>query len=229
MACNRCPQRGNKWSHTQFPCVGKLPCLIDQTWNGCSWLVEVVTLLDLLSVLQSMNDFESLPDLCSFILSRNAKGSSTSKGLRLLLTYNYYTTLLQVLPLLLQGVNNQISIHYYCWWWCCCWCCCCRFFLLLLRLFLSLLLLGFLFLFNTLFILCGKFGLPYPGKATRPQEQRYPVLPVHAGSLHVSIIHRTLTWTTWSFTCERDHYCASTRGLTHRQRVSIIYLTRKNF
>ena len=34
-----------------------------------------------------------------------------------------------------------------------------------------------------------------------PQEQRYPVLQVHAGSFHVSVIHLTLTWTTGSYVC----------------------------
>ena len=37
------------------------------------------------------------------------------------------------------------------------------------------------------------------------QEQRYPVLQVYAGSFHVSVIHRTLTWTTGSLTGVRAH------------------------
>ena len=38
---------------------------------------------------------------------------------------------------------------------------------------------------------------------------------VHAGSVHVSIIHQTLIWTTGSLTCRHDHFCACvyTRGL----------------
>ena len=35
-----------------------------------------------------------------------------------------------------------------------------------------------------------------------------PVSKVHAGSFRVSVIHRTLTWTTGSLTCVRDHSCA---------------------
>ena len=49
-------------------------------------------------------------------------------------------------------------------------------------------------------------------------ESRYPTqiyYKVHAGSFRVSIIHRTLTWTTGSVTCVRDHSyaCLNTRGL----------------
>ena len=45
--------------------------------------------------------------------------------------------------------------------------------------------------------------------------QRYPVLQAHAGSFRVSVIHQTLTWTTGSLTCIRDHpyACVYTRGL----------------
>ena len=47
----------------------------------------------------------------------------------------------------------------------------------------------------------------------QPQEQRYPVLQVHAGSFRVSVIHRTLTCTTGSLTCARDHsYACYTHG-----------------
>ena len=35
----------------------------------------------------------------------------------------------------------------------------------------------------------------------QPQEQRYPVLQVHAGTFQVSVIHQTLTWTTGSLMC----------------------------
>ena len=39
--------------------------------------------------------------------------------------------------------------------------------------------------------------------------------PIHAGSFRVYVVHRTLTWTTWSLTCVRDHSYAGvyTRGL----------------
>ena len=52
---------------------------------------------------------------------------------------------------------------------------------------------------------------------------------VYAGSFHVSVIHRTLTWTTRSLSCVRDHFCACvyTGGLAHRHRVSTTFLTRK--
>ena len=54
---------------------------------------------------------------------------------------------------------------------------------------------------------------------------------VHAGSFRVSVIHETLTWTTGSLSCVRDHSCACvyTRelGIAYRQRVSTTFLTRK--
>ena len=65
-------------------------------------------------------------------------------------------------------------------------------------------------------------------------QSRYSTLikyKVHAGSFRVSRIHRTLTWTTGSLMCLRDHSyaCVYTRGgWVHRQRVSTIFLTRKN-
>ena len=48
--------------------------------------------------------------------------------------------------------------------------------------------------------------------------QKYVYLPVskvHAGSLRVSVIHRTLTWTTGSLACVLDHSCECvyTQGL----------------
>ena len=56
-------------------------------------------------------------------------------------------------------------------------------------------------------------------KESQLQQRRYPTLitctyQVHAGSCRVSIIYRTLTWTTGSLTCVRDHFCACvfTRG-----------------
>ena len=54
--------------------------------------------------------------------------------------------------------------------------------------------------------------LPWKG-LQQPQEQRYLVQHVHAGSFHV--IHRTLTWTTGSLMCVHNHsyLCIYTRGL----------------
>ena len=46
----------------------------------------------------------------------------------------------------------------------------------------------------------GKFGPPYPGKATAAATA---ALPSPTGSFRVSVIHRTLTWTTGSLTCVR--------------------------
>ena len=63
------------------------------------------------------------------------------------------------------------------------------------------------------------------------QEQRYPALQVYPGSVRVSAIHGTLTWTTWSLTCVRDHsyacLCIRMVGWAHRQRVSATLWTRK--
>ena len=49
----------------------------------------------------------------------------------------------------------------------------------------------------------------------QPQEQRYPAVQVDAGSVPVSVMHRTLAWTTGSLACVRDHSfaCVCTRGL----------------
>ena len=65
--------------------------------------------------------------------------------------------------------------------------------------------------------------LPLPGNSDRllsvrlqqSQEQRYPVTQVHVRSFRVSVIHKTLTWTTGSLTCVRDqsYACVYTRGL----------------
>ena len=48
----------------------------------------------------------------------------------------------------------------------------------------------------------------------QPQEQRYPFLQVHVGSFCVSVIHRTLTWTTGHLTCVcgRSYACGYTHG-----------------
>ena len=48
----------------------------------------------------------------------------------------------------------------------------------------------------------------FPKGKPAATESRYPSLindNVHAGSFRVSVIHRTLTWTTVSLTCVRDH------------------------
>ena len=56
-----------------------------------------------------------------------------------------------------------------------------------------------------------------PGKTMiqQPQEQRYPVVQMHAVSFCVSVIHQTLTWTTGSLMCVREHLyvCVYTQGL----------------
>ena len=64
----------------------------------------------------------------------------------------------------------------------------------------------------TLLSVSGKSGRLTWVRLQQPQEQRYPVLKVHAGSFRVSAIHQTPTWTTgpltcstWSFICLRIH------------------------
>ena len=51
---------------------------------------------------------------------------------------------------------------------------------------------------------------------------------VHAGSFHVSIIHRTLIWNTGSLTCVHDHSCACiyTRELGTPTVSQFTFLTR---
>ena len=87
-------------------------------------------------------------------------------------------------------------------------------------------------LFYTLVLsLSGNSGSLTWDMLQQPQEQRYPILQVHAGSFRVSVIHRTLTWTAGPLTCVRDHSnaCTYTRGgWAHRQRVDTTFLTRKN-
>ena len=63
----------------------------------------------------------------------------------------------------------------------------------------------------------GNSGRFPQGKPTAT-ESIYPALisyKEHAGPFRVSIIHRSLTWTTGSLTCERDlsYACVYTRGL----------------
>ena len=57
--------------------------------------------------------------------------------------------------------------------------------------------------FNVFIIPFRKFGPPYLGKATAATRAAPPSPTVYAGSFHVSVIHRTRTWTTGSFTCVR--------------------------
>ena len=59
----------------------------------------------------------------------------------------------------------------------------------------------------------------FPQGKPAATESRYPTLLINnykvpAGFFHVSVIHRTLTWTKGSLTCVRDHSYASvyTRG-----------------
>ena len=67
----------------------------------------------------------------------------------------------------------------------------------------------------TLLSLSGNSGRLTWVRLQQPQKQRYPDLQVHAGSFRVSVIHRTLRWTTGSLTCVSDHLyaCVYTRGL----------------
>ena len=65
-------------------------------------------------------------------------------------------------------------------------------------------------------------------KIHQPQQQRYPVPQVHAGSFRFSIIHWIVTWTTGLLTCIRDHsyaYMYTHVGWAHRQWVSTTFLT----
>ena len=66
---------------------------------------------------------------------------------------------------------------------------------------------------------CGKFGLLFPGKASCDRVT-LPQPAVHAGCFSVSIIHRTLTWTTGSLKCAQMliHTVAHV-VYTHRKRV----------
>ena len=67
----------------------------------------------------------------------------------------------------------------------------------------------------------GKFGLPSPGKS-QLRQSRATQPTAHAGCFSVSIIHRTLTWTTGSLTCAQINVsaCDCTRECTDaRKRV----------
>ena len=84
---------------------------------------------------------------------------------------------------------------------------------------------------NGRYLLC-KSDTILPLKST-VRKRIYPsVSKVQAGSFRVSVIHRTVTWSTGSSTCVRGHSCECvyTRGLgwAHQQRISTTFLTRKN-
>ena len=76
-----------------------------------------------------------------------------------------------------------------------------------------------------IYTLAGNLGRSTWTRKKQPQEMRYPVLQVHAGSVRVSVIHRTLTWTTWSLTyiCVLDHSyaCVYTRGVGNTDNESV--------
>ena len=62
----------------------------------------------------------------------------------------------------------------------------------------------------------GTFGLPYPGKTTAAASAALPSPKGACWVFRVSVIQRTLTWTTGSLTCVRDHpfACVYTWGLS---------------
>ena len=63
-----------------------------------------------------------------------------------------------------------------------------------------------MWVFYTLYFpFSGNSGLPTWVRLQLPQDQRYPVLQVHAGSFRHSVIHRTMTWSTGPLTCVCDH------------------------
>ena len=72
----------------------------------------------------------------------------------------------------------------------------------------EIVLVWFIFVLYTLLSLSGNLGHLTWVRLQQPQEQRYPVLQVHAGSFRVSVINQTLAWTTRSLTCARDNFCA---------------------
>ena len=68
----------------------------------------------------------------------------------------------------------------------------------------------------------------FPQEKSAATESHYPTVinyKVHAGSFYVSVIHRTLTWTTRSFTCIRGHSYACVYTPTTSQHDILI---RKN-
>ena len=62
----------------------------------------------------------------------------------------------------------------------------------------------------------GKFRSLFPKESQLQQSPTIINYKVHSGSIRVSVIHRTRTWSTGSLTCVRDHSCACvyTRGLS---------------
>ena len=91
----------------------------------------------------------------------------------------------------------------------------------------------FLICFYTLLIPFRKFGPPYLVNATAAARAALPSPTSACWVFRVSVIHQTLTWTTyrilnmcmWSFLCERIY---THKGWAHRQRFSANCLTRKN-
>ena len=77
---------------------------------------------------------------------------------------------------------------------------------------------------HTLLSLSGNLGC----LTWQKKEQHYPVLQVHAGSFHVSIIHQTLTWTTGSWVRDHFYVCVYTQGLGTPTMSQTTFLTRKN-
>ena len=67
----------------------------------------------------------------------------------------------------------------------------------------------------------GKIGFAFPRGKPAATESRYPTYGACWVFFSASIIHRTLTWTTWSLTCAQMLTYAITRGgvRTPRKRV----------
>ena len=71
----------------------------------------------------------------------------------------------------------------------------------------------------------------FPQGKQAATESCYPILinyKVHAGSFHVSVIHRTMTWTAGCLTCVHDnsygsYVCVYTQGWAYQQRVSTTF------
>ena len=79
------------------------------------------------------------------------------------------------------------------------------------------------------FLSHGKFGSLFQKESQLQQSRAIQTLinyKVHAGSFRVSVIHRTLTWTTSSLTCVRDHYyaCVNTRGTPTASQHNMFHL-----
>ena len=66
----------------------------------------------------------------------------------------------------------------------------------------------------------GKFGFTFPAES-QLRQSRATQTTVHAGCFSVSIIHRTLTWTTGSLTCDVNA-CDRTQGCTDTVRESAL-------